>query len=85
MPKKIVTKQQLVEIINSELRKLVGEESCYIKPIHIEFLPLTNQEQCNWYCTGVMVSDGTTHHECTNALAKCVEKLAEEYNLSSPT
>ncbi len=73
-----VTKQELVEIINDELKKHETCEECHVNAI--TSLAEPDPEGCNWSEPYVTCS-GTPAEVCRPTAARVISKLRAEYNL----
>jgi len=73
-----VTKQELVEIINGELKKHETCEECRVNGIMS--LTEADPEGCNWR-EPIVTCSGTPGEICRPTAVRVISKLRAEYNL----
>ena len=78
MPRKQVTEEQLLELINAELRKNEECTDCRFTHIHRQ---KTDEEGCNWSVTNLRCS-GTPASVCTETADFVARDFRSKYVLS---
>lgn len=78
MEKKLVSEQELLSFLNSELKKTGLGENCYFESL--TRLRVDDRNGCNWAYANLKSSDKSAL-TCRSAADKIVDNAREKYNL----